>query len=216
MGNLPRVRRSQRLSIHRKGVVSLESIGQARRQNTLLSYGFGISTKGENEPQTQTPQVSSVRVRAVQATQAELDERYPGSTEYAGAEGAHQRTRGSRPASRNPVKSTRRLRLVICAAVAAIVLAVDPGARAQTSSATPRSQLIDLGKAPQAGTWKPMCPQLVLPAQSGGEEQTSIKVVGQDGTIVGAAAMPTGGAMHLRRCGTAYPVGWEGLGALGR
>jgi len=40
-----------------------------------------------------------------------------------------------------------------------------------------------------------MCPQLVLPAQSGGEEQTSIKVVGQDGTIVGAAAMPTGGAI---------------------
>jgi len=87
------------------------------------------------------------------------------------------------------------LRLVTCAAVTACALDVDPGAQAQTSSATPRSQFIDFGKAPRAGAWKPMCPQLVLPAQLGGEEQTSIKVVGRDGTIVGAAAMPTGGAI---------------------
>lgn len=87
------------------------------------------------------------------------------------------------------------LRLVICAAVTAIALGVDAGAQAQATSATPRSKFIDFGKAPQAGAWKPICPQLVLPAQPGSEVQTSIKVIGRDGTIVGAAAMPTGGAI---------------------
>jgi hypothetical protein len=38
-------------------------------------------------------------------------------------------------------------RFVICAAVTACVLEIDPGAQAQTTSATPRSKFVDFVKS---------------------------------------------------------------------
>jgi hypothetical protein len=85
------------------------------------------------------------------------------------------------------------VQFLVWGALAACAVESIPSAHAQKPGTPFPTKFSDPNKPPAQGTWKALCPQLVLPTQPGHQTQTSMKTIAPNGTIVGSAAMPGGG-----------------------